>query len=149
MTIDNWPILHGCTLTEEVSSEGNMVNIDVLNGTNPTENFFLSNEDVGDHHAGIGMYTAFAEGRYPIPKHWRIPGLTIIFKGAKVSIPDKSERYVAAMMYIKGLIHDSREPDAEWFFRKVLIGPSGKPVMHFGNDDLSAYYRYLVFRAPT
>lgn len=147
ITLDNWPF-PGCTAIEEVDTENALEVLAALLGTDPTQNFYLSQEDIDGRHAGIGMYTAFQEGRYQIPNHWNVPGLTVLFKGTFIRSNSGPQVYVPGLTCIQGLVHDSREPGQNWLFRKVMLSDDGKPITHFGKEDLSMYYRYLVFRKP-
>lgn len=150
ITLDNWPF-PGCTATEEVDTEDADLILEVLDtliGTDPTQNYYLSQEDVDGLHAGIGMYTAFQEGRYQIPNHWNVSGLTVLFKATSIRNNSGPQIYIPGLTCIRGLVYDSREPNQNWLFRKVMLSDDGKPIMHFGKEDLSTYYRYLVFRRP-
>ncbi len=147
ITLDNWPFpdhkiigkIHADTQKDE---ERNWE----MARNNPAKSYFLSEEDLPGIHAGIGIFTMFFTGRWPIPEEWKSYGRTIVFKDVRIERSGGHQQYLASITYIKGLIYDSRDPDAEWCFSKVMLDNKGKPIMKFGKEDLSCFYRYLVFR---
>jgi hypothetical protein len=100
----------------------------------------------GENHAGNYHYNFFAQNRDQIPKGIVIdrvfPGLSLIFFGDRVE--RNGNIYAPGLYRAKGLIYCSFADPSGWEEYWVCLDEEGAPVVKYGGQDLSMYYRYVV-----
>ncbi len=104
------------------------------------------NELRGENHAGKVHYDFVIKERDQIPNEmgWAFPGRILLFFGERVE--RNGDIYIPAMCYIKGLIYCSFAHPSGWEERLVPLDKDGIPLVKYGKEDLSMYYRYVVVK---